>query len=390
MTAVAFGFAPPAARAHLSAMTTPLFTPLQLRGLTLPNRIGLSPMCEYSAVDGLANDWHLVHLGARAQGGVGLAFVEATAVLPEGRITPADLGLWRDEQIAPLARIVDFLHSQGSFAAIQLAHAGRKASMSPPPAPEHLLASDEGGWPTVAPSAIPFAPHYPTPLELDTAGIATVVSAFVLATRRALAAGFDAVEIHAAHGYLLHEFLSPLTNHRTDAYGGSFDNRIRLLLEVAEAVRGHWPAALPLLVRISATDWAAGGWNEDESVELARRLAPLGVDLIDVSSGGQLPDVKIPLSPGYQVGFAARIRQEAGIASAAVGLIVDPAQANAIVAGGEADLVLLGRELLRHPHWPLEAARQLGSGTGWPRQYLRSAPHGTAQRLPVARPPYVE
>ncbi len=343
-------------------------------------------MCQYSAQDGFANDWHLVHLGSRAQGGAGLAIVEAAAVVPEGRISSGDLGIWKDAHIPKLAQIVSFLHAQGIRAGIQLAHAGRKGSMSVPFADEHLLLPAEGGWQPVAPSALAFGPGYAVPQALDAAGIAAVVNAFVLAARRAFTAGFDFVEIHAAHGYLIHQFLSPLANQRTDAYGGSFQNRTRLALEVVDAVRAEWPAHLPLLVRISATDWVEGGWSVDESVELARLFRQHGVDLVDVSSGGQVPDARIPVGPGFQVPFAARIRAEAGIPTAAVGLITDSGQANAIVAEGQADLVLLARELLRDPYWPVHAAGDLGESASWPAQYLRAAPRHSAARTPVDRP----
>ncbi len=309
-------------------------------------------MCEYSSQDGFANDWHLVHLGCRAQGGAGLVMTEAAAVTPEGRISINDLGIWKDEHIAKLEQIARFVHSQGARAGVQLAHAGRKGSMTAPFGGERLLTPEEGRWETQGPSAIAFSPNYGVPKALDEAEIAGVISAFADAARRVDKAGFDFVEIHAAHGYLLHEFLSPLANQRTDAYGGSFENRIRLLLEVVDAVHAAWPDHLPLLVRISATDWADGGWSPDESVELARRLREHGVDLVDVSSGGQVPNAKIPVGPGFQVPFAARIRREAGIPTAAVGMITEPKQANEIIASGEADVVLLARQMLRDPYWP--------------------------------------
>ena len=347
-------------------MTQPLFAPFQLRSVTFSNRIGVSPMCQYSSQDGFATDWHLVHLGARAQGGAGLVMAEASAVLADGRISDGDLGIYKDEHVAKLAEIVRFLHSQGTKAGIQLAHAGRKASMSVPFHGERLLKSDEGGWTPSAPSAVAFSNDYAVPQALDEAGIQEVVSAFAQAARRAEAAGFDFVEIHGAHGYLLHEFLSPLANKRTDKYGGSFENRTRLMLEVAQAVRGAWPDRLPLFVRISATDWVEGGWTADESVELARLLGKAGVDLVDCSSGGQTPNAKIPVGPGFQVPFAARIRRETGVPTAAVGMITDPDQANAIVANGEADMVLLAREMLRDPYWPVHAAAALGETASWP------------------------
>lgn len=343
-------------------------------------------MCEYSSEDGFANDWHLVHLGARAQGGAGLVMMEASAVTPEGRISINDLGIWKDAHIEKLAQIARFIHSQGARAGIQLAHAGRKGSMTAPFGGERLLTPEEGRWEPVGPSAIAFSDHYAVPKALDQAGVARVVSAFAEAAKRADAAGFDFVEIHGAHGYLLHEFMSPLANQRTDQYGGSFANRIRLPLEVADAVRAAWPEHLPLLMRISATDWAEGGWTPDESVELARRLREHHVDLVDVSSGGQVPNAKIPVGPGFQVPFAERVRKEAGIPTAAVGLITDPLQANGIVAGGQADIVLLAREMLRDPYFPLHAAAQLGEPVTWPVQYLRAAPPGSMARKAVQRP----
>jgi len=368
-------------------MSAPLFSPFQLRSVEFSNRIGVSPMCQYSSLDGFAGEWHLVHLGSRAQGGAGLVTLEAAAVTPEGRISPGDLGIWKDEHIPDLRRIAEFVHSQGARAGMQLAHAGRKASTASPFHGHGLVLPADGGWQPVAPSAIAFAPtDYAVPVALDHAGIAAVVEAFRNAARRALDAGFDFVEVHAAHGYLLHEFLSPLSNLRTDQYGGSFDNRIRLVLEVVDAVRSVWPERLPLFVRISATDWTEGGWNPDESVALARLLRDHGVDLVDCSSGGNVADAKIPLSPGYQVGFAARIRREAGIATAAVGLITEPAQANAIVAEGQADFVFLARAMLRDPYWPLHAAAALGENVSWPKQYLRAAPEGSTARPVVARP----
>jgi 2,4-dienoyl-CoA reductase-like NADH-dependent reductase (Old Yellow Enzyme family) len=343
-------------------------------------------MCQYSSEDGFANDWHLVHIGSRAQGGAGLVMIEASAVVPEGRISINDLGIYKDEHIPALAQIVRFIHSQGARAGIQLAHAGRKGSMSQPFIRERLLGSEEGGWEPVAPSAVPFSESYAVPQALDKAGIAAVVEGFRLAAGRAAKAGFDLVEIHGAHGYLIHEFLSPLANQRTDEYGGSFENRTRLVLEIVDAVRGEWPAHLPLFVRISATDWAEGGWSADESVALARLFREHGVDLVDASSGGQVPNAKIPVGPGFQVEFAARIRREAGIATGAVGLITEPEQANTIVAEGQADLVFLARELLRDPYWPVHAAEALGVTASWSAQYLRAAPQHSAARLPVSWP----
>jgi 2,4-dienoyl-CoA reductase-like NADH-dependent reductase (Old Yellow Enzyme family) len=368
-------------------MTVPLFSPFKLRSVEFSNRIGVSPMCQYSSVDGFATDWHLVHLGSRAQGGAGLVMLEAAAVTAEGRISPDDLGVWKDEHVANLARIADFVHSQGARAGMQLAHAGRKASTSSgfQPGPT-LVPPSAGGWQPVGPSANAFSSDYAVPTALDLAGIRTIVEAFAQAARRAREAGFDFVEIHAAHGYLLHQFLSPLANHRTDEYGGSFENRTRLTLEVVDAVRVVWPDHLPLFVRISATDWAEGGWNPDDSVELAKLMRAHGVDLVDVSSGGMVPGVKIPLEPGYQVSFAGRIRREAGVATAAVGLITEPEQANVIVAEGEADLVLLARAELRDPYWPLHAAEALGQTASWPVQYLRAATQGSPRRMRTERP----
>lgn len=351
-----------------------LFTPLKLRDVQARNRIGVSPMCQYAAFDGCAADWHLVHYGALAAGGAGIVLSEATAVVPEGRISPHDLGLWADIHVEGLARIAGFITGQGSVPGIQLAHAGRKAcSRRPWEEGPTTVPAEEGGWPgeVWAPSAVRFSDAYPVPRALDAGGIARVACAFRDAAERALAAGFRLVEIHAAHGYLLHEFLSPLSNRRDDAYGGGFENRTRLVLQVVDAVRERWPERFPLAVRISATDWAEGGWNVDESVELARALRVHGVDLVDTSSGGLVTHQEIPLAPGYQVPFASRIRRDAGIATAAVGLITDPTHAEAVVRDGHADVVLLGREMLRHPRWPLHAARALGVQGPWPPQYLR-------------------
>jgi 2,4-dienoyl-CoA reductase-like NADH-dependent reductase (Old Yellow Enzyme family) len=367
-------------------VSQPLFTPFKIRSVEFANRIGVSPMCQYSSQDGFANDWHLVHLGSRAQGGPAIVTLEASAVLAEGRISSADLGIWKDEHIPALARIVEFIHSQGVRAGIQLAHAGRKASRTAPFAGERALTAEEGAWQTVGPSAVSFGPGYAEPRALDAAGIAAVVEAFRQAALRAHRAGFDLVEIHSAHGYLLHEFLSPLANQRSDAYGGELRNRARLLLEVADAVRGAWPDHLALSVRISATDWAEGGFNPDEAVRLAGLLRGHGVDLVDCSSGGMVPYAKVPVAPGYQVEFAARIRREAGVATAAVGMITDPHQANEIVAKGEADLVFLAREMLRDPYWPAHAAAALGEPASWPKQYLRAAPQHSPAREPLARP----
>ena len=362
-----------------------LFSPFKLAGVTLPNRIVVSPMCEYSSEDGFANDWHLVHLGSRAVGGAGLVLTEAAAVSPEGRITPQDLGFWKDEHVPGWKRIVDFLHSQGSVAGIQLAHAGRKASMSRPwDGEEHVKPVSEGGWKDVlAPSAVPFSPRYAQPTALDTAGIGRLVRSFAEATGRALQAGFDVIEIHAAHGYLLHEFLSPLSNRRTDQYGGSLENRARLLLEVVDAVRESWPLDLPLFVRISATDWAEGGWDLPQSIVVAKLLKTRGVDLIDVSSGGLVPGVTIPAGPGYQTPFAEQIRTEAQVSTGAVGMITGAAQAEHILRTGQADLIFIAREFLRDPYWPLHAAQELHDSTSWSPQYLRAAPAGSPERKPL-------
>jgi 2,4-dienoyl-CoA reductase-like NADH-dependent reductase (Old Yellow Enzyme family) len=349
-----------------------LFQPFALGDITLRNRIAVSPMCEYSAVDGLPNDWHLVHLGSRAVGGAGLVFTEATAVSPEGRISPADTGLWNEAQQAAWARIAAFIAAQGAAPGIQLAHAGRKGSTQAPWLGGKAVPAGQGDWTPVAPSAVPFADDYPMPVALDAAGIAKVIADFAATTVRAREAGFRVVEIHAAHGYLLHQFLSPLSNRRDDAYGGTLANRARLLREVVAAVRGAWPAPSPLLVRVSATDWVAGGWDIGECIELARWLKQDGVDLIDCSSGGSVPDARIPAAPGYQVPFAARIRREAGIATGAVGLITGARQADAILANGDADLVLFARELLRDPYFPRRAAVELGADIEPPLQYQRA------------------
>lgn len=350
-----------------------LFDPLIQRGARLRNRIVVSPMCEYSACDGVPNDWHLVHLGSRAVGGAAVVFAEATAVTAEGRISPADTGLWNDAQAEAWARIARFVSQQGAIAGIQLAHAGRKAGTAPPWQGGQRLAAAAGGWTPVAPSAIAFRAGDPPPRALDDAGIAGVIAAFAAAATRAVAAGFGIIELHAAHGYLLHEFLSPLSNRREDAWGGDFDQRIRLTLEVVRAVRDVMPDAMPLWIRISATDWAPhGGWEIEHSVRLARELRPLGIDLIDVSSGGTLPNAAIPTGPGYQVPFAARIRHDADIATGAVGEITDPAQADAIIATDQADVVVMARELLRDPYFPRRAAKALGAQIAAPRQYARA------------------
>ena len=353
-------------------MSSALFSPLDLRGVTLRNRIAVSPMCQYSSVDGFATDWHLVHLGSRAVGGAGLVMVEAAAVEAEGRITPDDLGLWRDAHVGQLSRIAAFLRSQGAAAGIQLAHAGRKASCKSPWQGGAAIAVEDGGWQTVAPSPIPFRAGDPAPVELSAAAIHGITASFAAAARRALRAGFEVLEVHAAHGYLAHEFLSPLSNLRMDAYGGSIANRIRFVLETVAAVRAEWPGHLPLLVRISASDWAEGGWSIEDSVALAKQLVPLGVDLIDCSSGGAVLHQKIALQPGYQVPFAQRIRGEAAVMTGAVGLITEPEQADRIIREGQADLVLLAREMLRDPYWPLHAARVLGHKPAPPVQYQRA------------------
>jgi 2,4-dienoyl-CoA reductase-like NADH-dependent reductase (Old Yellow Enzyme family) len=352
---------------------TGLFSSFKIRGINLRNRIGVSPMCQYSSQDGFATDWHLVHLGSRAVGGSGLVFVEATAVTADGRISPGDMGLWSDAHIEPLARCARFIAAQGAVPGIQLAHAGRKASTAAPWLGGHALSPETGGWrPILAPSAIPFSPKYPVPTALSIGQIRDLITAFAAAARRALTAGFRIVELHAAHGYLLHEFLSPLSNQRTDEYGGTFENRTRMLREVIEAIRNVWPAELPLFLRISATDWAEGGWDIEQSVALARSVKTLGVDVIDCSSGALVPGVKIPIAPGYQVPFAERIRKEAGVATAAVGLIREPREADEIIRTARADLVLLAREMLRNPYWAQHASRVLGVKIDWPVQYARA------------------
>jgi 2,4-dienoyl-CoA reductase-like NADH-dependent reductase (Old Yellow Enzyme family) len=350
-----------------------LFSPLTLRGTTFRNRAWVSPMCQYSATDGMPDDWHLVHLGARAVGGAGLVMTEATAVTPEGRISPQDTGIWNDPQAAAWARIAAFVKKQGAAAGMQLAHAGRKGSTRRPWEGRGYIEAADGGWATYGPSPVPYA-DWPAPRELTHAELEQLVADYVHAARRADEAGFDTIELHAAHGYLLHEFVSPLTNTRTDRYGGTFENRIRYPLEVVAALRAAWPDRKPLLVRISATDWADGGWTVDESVDLARHLKQQGVDVVDVSSGGLVPEQKVEVGPGYQVPFAARVRREAGIATGAVGMITEPQQAEKVLADGEADVVLLARELLRDPHWPLRAATELGDDVAWPPQYDRARP----------------
>jgi len=353
---------------------TGLFTPLTIRGANFRNRIAVSPMCEYSSQDGFANDWHLVHLGSRAVGGAALVLTEAAAVEARGRITPDDLGIWKDEHIDKLAQISTFIKQQDAIPGMQIAHAGRKASCRVPWEGGAAIPAAEGGWQTVAPSAVPFRSTDPVPKELSVAEIHEVVEKFGVATRRALAAGFEVIEIHAAHGYLLHEFYSPLSNRRTDEYGGSFENRIRLTLEVAKTVRALLSDNNPLFVRISATDWKENGWTLDDSVKLAEHLRSVGVDLIDCSSGGLVPDAKISVGPAYQAPFAERVRREADILTGAVGLITDPEQANQIVRSSQADLVLLARQMLRDPYWPLHAAQVLKVPLEPPVQYLRAFP----------------
>ena len=353
---------------------TALFDSLQQRGVTFRNRIGVSPMCQYSSQDGLANDWHLVHLVSRAVGGAGLVFTEATAIEARGRIAPGDLGIWPDEHIEMLSRITALIRQQGAVAGIQLAHAGRKASTAAPWAGGHPLDVPQGGWrPIVAPSALPFSDASPVPEALDASGIAALQQAFCQAATRAVSAGFQVIEIHAAHGYLLHEFLSPLSNHRTDDYGGSFENRIRLVVETVQAVRASIPDDMPLWIRLSATDWVEGGWDMEQSVTLSQFLKPLGIDLVDCSSGGIVPDVKIPVGPGYQTPLSDRIRREAAIATAAVGMITAPQQADHLIRTEQADMVLLARELLRDPYWPHQAAKALRvKDHSVPKQYERA------------------
>jgi 2,4-dienoyl-CoA reductase-like NADH-dependent reductase (Old Yellow Enzyme family) len=363
---------------------THLFDPLTIRDITFANRVFVSPMCQYSSTDGYVNDWHFVHLGSRAVGGAGLVFTEATAVLPAGRISPQDLGIWMDDHIEPLARIVRFIHEQGSVAGMQLAHAGRKASTYRPWAGRGTVPESNGGWNNVvAPSALAFADYYPMPQALSIDGIKNIVSAFAAAARRACEAGFSVIEIHAAHGYLIHEFLSPLSNQRTDAYGGSFENRTRILREIVGAVRGSWPERSPLFIRISATDWIDGGWDIQQSVELARQLKELGADLIDCSSGGNVPHATIPVGAGYQTQFAEQIGRETNILTGAVGMIKSPIQAEHIIVTGQADAVIIARELLRDPYWPLRAARELDQPISWAVQYLRAAPEGSQPRVAV-------
>lgn len=349
-----------------------LFSPLTNKDITFRNRIAISPMCQYTAEDGFANDWHLVHLGSRAVGGASLIIQEATAVSPEGRISPGDLGLYKDEHTEKLKSITSFIHQHGAVAGIQLAHAGRKASCAIPWKGVKQLKKNEGGWTTVAPTALTFNPEDDAPKELDLNGIKKVINDFKVAAQRSLHAGYKLIEIHAAHGYLIHQFLSPLSNHRTDNYGGSFENRLRLLLEIVESVQSVWPNNLPLFVRISATDWAEGGWNIEEAVKLSAILKQNGVDLIDCSSGGLVPYQKIQLGPGYQVAFAERIKKETGILTGAVGLITEAQQAEEILAKSQADIILIARASLRDPYFALNAAKTLGDDIEWPLQYKRA------------------
>src|SRR5580704_6905931 len=366
-----------------------LFAPFEIRNVHFRNRIGVSPMCEYSSVDGFANDWHFVHLGSRAVGGAAMVMTEASAVLAEARISPQDLGIYLDDHIPMLARIFRFIEEQGAVPAMQLAHAGRKASTAQPWKGGGAVEESDGGWrPIWAPSALPFSPASITPQALDESEIARVVRAFGEAAKRAREAGAKLIEIHAAHGYLLHEFLSPLTNRREDRYGGSFENRTRLLCEVVTAVRRVWPESAPLFLRISATDWIDGGWDLAQSIQLAKLVGPLGVDLIDCSSGGISPGAKIPVRSGYQVPFAEEIRRQTGLLTGAVGLITTAAQAHAILQEGKADVVLLAREFLRQPYWPLHVANELGIPISWPVQYLRAAPDGTPARKGLSLPDF--
>lgn len=364
-------FAPSTLRTYIPSNMSKLLSPITIKSITLKNRIVTSPMCQYSATDGFANDWHLVHLGTRAVGGVGLVIAEATAVSPEGRITPGDLGLWDDEHIEGLRRIVNFIHSQGAVAGIQIAHAGRKASCAVPWEGGKQYDQQHGGWLTVAPGNIPFITGERAPESLNKEGIRKVISDFAAAARRARNAGFRVIEIHSAHGYLLHEFMSPLSNPRTDEYGGSFENRTRLLRQVVEAVKTEWPAENPLFVRISSTDWTEGGWTLEESIRLAYILKDMGVDLIDCSSGGNVYNANVPIAPGYQVPFSDAIRKT-GIMTGAVGFITTAGQAESILQEEKADLILLAKELLRNPYFVLIAARELGEDIKWPVQYLRA------------------
>ena len=349
-----------------------LFTPLRIRDLEFRNRVFVSPMCQYSSPDGRPSDWHVVHLGSRAVGGAGLVLTEATAVSPEGRISPDDTGIWTDAQAAAWRRVTDFVRGQGAAVGIQLAHAGRKASTPAPWQGDKALGPGERGWQPIAPSAVAFSEASPVPSAMSEGDIDRVVGEFAEAARRSLGAGFQVVEVHAAHGYLLHQFLSPLSNRRTDQYGGPLENRMRLAVRVTRAVRGVWPEGLPVLVRLSCTDWADGGWDLPQSVVLSRALREAGADLIDCSSGGLVPGARIPVGPGYQVAFSEAIRREASVATGAVGMITEPRQAEDIIANGQADAVLLAREFLRDPYWPLHAAKALGVKAAWPKQYGRA------------------
>jgi 2,4-dienoyl-CoA reductase-like NADH-dependent reductase (Old Yellow Enzyme family) len=351
-----------------------LYSPLRLRELEFKNRIFVSPMCQYSAVDGMPTDWHLVHLGSRAVGGAALVMTEATAVSPEGRITPFDTGIWSREQAAEFRKIAGFLRQHGAVAGLQIAHAGRKASTDVPWRGGKPLDTGSGGWQPIAPSPVPFAEGYAVPREMTEADMERVRAAFAASARYGREAGFEVVEVHMAHGYLLHEFLSPLTNRRTDAFGGTLENRLRFPVSVARAVREEWPERLPVFVRVSATDWVEGGWDLPQTVALARELKSLGIDMVDCSSGGTVPDAVVPAGPGFQAPFAAAVRREVGIATGAVGLITEPAQAEEIVSTGQADAILIGREFLRDPYWPLHAARSLGVDVPWPSQYERAKP----------------
>jgi 2,4-dienoyl-CoA reductase-like NADH-dependent reductase (Old Yellow Enzyme family) len=357
-----------------------LFTPIKLRDLTFRNRVFVSPMCQYSSDGGLPTPWHFVHLGSRAVGGAGLVMVEATGVSPVGRISPFDSGIWSDAHATAFEPIARFIRQNGAVAGIQIAHAGRKASTDAPWNGGKPLAASAGGWEPIAPSAVPFSPRHPTPREMSAADMDTVTADFVSAAGRALAAGFEVVELHMAHGYLLNQFLSPLSNRRTDNFGGSLANRMRFPLRVAREVRAAWPAHLPLFVRISATDWVEGGWDMAQSISLAREFKTAGIDLIDCSSGGTSHDARVPTGPGYQVPFAQAIRSEVGMATGAVGLITEATQAEQIIAEGKADVVFLARELLRDPYWPLHAALELGADIAWPKQYERAKPSSHTPR----------
>ncbi len=349
-----------------------LFSPLSIKSVTIKNRIAISPMCQYSAIDGFPNDWHLVHLGSRAVGGAGLIITEACAVVPEGRITSHDIGIWKDEHIENHKRLTQFIEGQGSVPAIQLAHAGRKASCDTPWMGGLYLDMDKGGWKILGPSELPFKKDAPTPYSLSKDEINTVIEAFKLAAARSLLAGYKIIEIHAAHGYLIHQFLSPLSNHRTDEYGGSFENRTRILIQIVKAINQVWPKELPIFVRISATDWTTGGWDLEASIQLVNILKEIGVDLIDTSTAGNIVDATIPVAPGYQVPFAMEIKKQTGILTGAVGLITEGAQAETILNNKEADLILIGRSALRNPYFPMQAAKELNENLKWPLQYERA------------------